>query len=158
LVLFGDRATSTCNKYLILPHPIRYKLASKPSALAVTSRSRVFGHTWGKNSLLAFLPRILVRSPCRLAEHPNVRAIFRQDRPRLRSAAILTRSRTAFGLPSRLPFARALRSPARTRSQINRSRKKLALRVAPRLQVEQAPPENVTLREKGAPGSRRPIC
>ena len=53
-----------------------------------------------------------------LAEHPTCLAIVRQEQPRSRSLPILNVSTTTRGRPSRLPLARAFRSPAFTRSTI----------------------------------------
>ena len=49
---------------------------------------------------------------------PTVLAIFAQESPCARRAAILAASTTLRGLPSVFPLARAFRSPARTRSTI----------------------------------------
>ena len=54
-----------------------------------------------------------------LALAPTWRAIVRQLHPRARKLAILESDRTLRGRPSRFPFARALRSPAFTRSTMS---------------------------------------
>jgi len=80
--------------------------------------SQLLDCTRGKIPPFGFLPRLLEGSARCPVEHWRVRAIFRQERPRLRNSAIRATSRIFLGLPSRLPFAFALRSPARTRSQM----------------------------------------
>ena len=47
-------------------------------------------------------------------------AIFRQERPCARNSAIWRRSTSFVGRPSVLPFARAFRRPALTRSTISK--------------------------------------
>jgi hypothetical protein len=47
---------------------------------------------------------------------PSSALIVAQDAPRARSSAILAALTITRGRPSRLPFARAFRNPARTRS------------------------------------------
>src|SRR6266481_2312980 len=62
---------------------------------------------------------ILEQSRCSVpSEIPSSVDITLQDAPPERIEAILARSTLTVGRPSRLPLARALRTPARTRSMI----------------------------------------
>lgn len=96
-----------------------YTLAARPSGLSWDSEVGFFRVPVAKTRLWRFCPTFWSDLRAVRAEHSSTRAILRQERPFLRISAILATSKTFLGLPSLFPFARALRSPARTRSQIN---------------------------------------